>query len=172
MLNITKKEIDNKIENVFSIYDDTIKYFSNNDLEKAFVNLNNLRIANSEIYNFIYNYSGRDTKSEFSKNNFNFGEEYLLDKNKENKINNYQKEIYEKIRLNQQDCIKNNSEKYFIRLYIERHLPLIWNKNSDLLFIANNTDLNLIQELININQKNIFVINQNIKIINDYIKKK
>ena len=56
-------------------------------------------------------------------------------------------------------------------LYIERYLPLVWNKEIDLLIICNNTEPLLLRELMKIGQKNIFVLNQQCMEINELIEK-
>ena len=83
-------------------------------------------------------------------------EEYIVDKIVENKINEYQIRIFDIIKQLQEKCIRNNSSnKNLIRLYIERYLPLVWNKDLDLLIICNITDIQLLEELIKIKQKKI-----------------
>ena len=62
---ITKEEINKKFQNVFLKYDEVLNNFSNNRTENGFLSLNNLRLANSEVYNYIFNYNGRDTDNQF-----------------------------------------------------------------------------------------------------------
>ena len=49
---ITKEEINKKFQNVFLKYDEVLDHFSNNRAENGFLSLNNLRLANSEVYDY------------------------------------------------------------------------------------------------------------------------
>ena len=55
MLNVTKKEINNKLQNIIFRYDEVIKFLNNNDTENGFKSLNELRLANSKVHNYIFN---------------------------------------------------------------------------------------------------------------------
>ena len=167
---ITKEEINKKFQNVFLKYDEVLDHFSNNRAENGFLSLNNLRLANSEVYNYIFNYNGRDTDNQFQLKPEDLGVKFSFDKILENKLKNYQIQIFEKIAKLQNTNLNYNIE-LVIRLYIERYLPLVWNKEIDLLIICNNTEPLLLRELMKMGQKNIFVLNQQCKEINELIKK-
>ena len=170
---ITKEEINKKFQNVFLKYDEVLDHFSNNRTENGFLSLNNLRLANSEVYNYIYNYNGRDTNNQFQLKPEDLGVKFSFDKMLENKLKNYQIQIFEKIaKLQNKNINLNYNIELVIRLYIERYLPLVWNKEIDLLIVCNNTEPLLLRELIKIGQKNIFVLNQQCKEINELIEKK
>ena len=159
---ITKEEINKKFQNVFLKYDEVLNNFSNNRTENGFLSLNNLRLANSEVYNYIFNYNGRDTDNQFQLKPEDLGVKFSFDKILENKLKNYQIQIFEKIAKLQNTNLNYNIE-LVIRLYIERYLPLVWNKEIDLLIICNNTEPLLLRELMKMGQKNIFVLNQQCK---------
>ena len=168
---ITKEEINKKFQNVFLKYDEVLDHFSNNRTENGFLSLNNLRLANSEVYDYIFNYNGRDTDNQFQLKPEDLGVKFSFDKILENKLKNYQIQIFEKIAKLQNTNLNYNIE-LVIRLYIERYLPLVWNKEIDLLIICNNTEPLLLRELMKMGQKNIFVLNQRYKEINELIEKK
>ena len=167
---ITKEEINKKFHNVFLKYDEVLDHFSNNRAENGFLSLNNLRLANSEVYDYIFNYNGRDTDNQFQLKPEDLGVKFSFDKILENKLKNYQIQIFEKIAKLQNTNLNYNIE-LVIRLYIERYLPLVWNKEIDLLIICNNTEPLLLRELMKMGQKNIFVLNQQCKEINELIEK-
>ena len=172
MLNVTKKEINNKLQDIIFRYDEIIKFLNNNETENGFKSLNELRLANSEVHNYIFNYTGTNSIEKFGEKKKFLNEEYIVDKIVENKINEYQIRIFDIIKQLQEKCIRNNSSnKNLIRLYIERYLPLVWNKDLDLLIICNITDIQLLEELIKIKQKKIFILNQQCDEVNNFIKK-
>ena len=154
---ITKEEINKKFQNVFLKYDEVLDHFSNNRAENGFLSLNNLRLANSEVYDYIFNYNGRDTDNQFQLKPEDLGVKFSFDKILENKLKNYQIQIFEKIAKLQNTNLNYNIE-LVIRLYIERYLPLVWNKEIDLLIICNNTEPLLLRELMKMGQKNIFIL--------------
>ena len=173
MINITKKEINNKLQNVLLRYEEVLEHFSHYKTEKGFLSLDSLRKANSEVYDCIFYYTGRDINNKFQESPDNINEKYSMDKKIEDKINENQVKLFESIRRIQEKKIKEQcTSQVLIRLYIERYLPLIWNKELDLLLICNIDDHQLLEELINTKQKNIFVLNQQCENVNSFIKEK
>ncbi len=172
MLQVTENDIIGRLDKVFSSYDTAINLLQNNKFEDAFINLNTVRLINSEIITVISDYSNLNKQREFKDSNLYMdrSKDKIITKSiqkkieySENKIFNILKEVQEK---NVNANIKNS---ILARFYIERYMPLAWNKNRDILLLANLSSSALLKELINFKQKNIIVLNQGCEEVNNFI---
>jgi hypothetical protein len=173
MLNINENDITIRLDKLLYYYNTTVNLLENNKFDVAFSNLNNIRLLNSDIITISSDYSNLNKLREFKDNNLYLdrSNDKIITKDIKKKIKLYENNIFKILQSNQNVNIKSDINKSTLaRFYIERYMPLAWNKKRDLVFLANISDLILLKELIKVEQKNIIVLNQNCDEVNNFIR--
>ena len=172
MLNVKIEEINSRIHKVFSNYENTINMMLENKYKDAFSYLESARRINSDIIISSQDYINRLKQRDFNDDKFirDLTPEEVITPEIKEKFNFYENKIRYLLKDQQERNIKANiSINIIARFYIENYLEFFWNKNKDLLFIANLNSEILLEELIKYGQKNILVLNQGFKNVNNFI---
>ena len=174
MLYLTKKEIDKKFFQVISSYEKVLSSLNENKYSDISYNLDNIRFLNSEIQCMVKEFAILDKNKSFKdETSYITRVAYNFDKDVEKKINNFNVKIFNYLKIYQDNNTKNKVDaETLARVYIQRYIPLAWNKEIDVLFIANLNNTELLTELIAYKQKNIVVLDQNVQEVNEFIERK